>query len=426
MALTFNLPSQIVVQTAAQWAVDATVYSNKRILVTSDVYYGSTDQRKFKIADGTQTWSQLDYTPIAQTLAEVLANGNTTGGAIIESDNGYSDVKLNNSEATLSHSNGVDFGRVVNNTTKTAIEHTALIELNATDVKLMSNSLSSDKASPTDYTNLQLADGQASLIFTNSNISTGITTNQTKCDIAYYNGGSGTYAFFRATDANSSIEHPTLLEINSPTINLGSATPSTIVEVNGSNNLTYAAKATGYNLALGTTAGTVTEGNDSRLTNSRIQTIYTDITPFTSATTGADELAQSKLIAGGTLTTGDFFDVYNWVSKTGTAGNKTTKVWINTSATLAGATQIAQFENTTAAGSQLFFRTFAIKSNTSIRSITTGTALAAGFISVGTLGVDIAIPTLASDVYIMISVSRTNGADTHISEALKIVPQKAV
>ena len=38
MALTFNLPSQIVVQTAAQWAVDATVYSNKRILVTSDAY----------------------------------------------------------------------------------------------------------------------------------------------------------------------------------------------------------------------------------------------------------------------------------------------------------------------------------------------------------------------------------------------------
>ena len=72
MALTFNLPSQIVVQTAAQWAVDATVYSNKRILVTSDAYYGSTDQRKFKIADGTQTWAQLDYMPISQTLAQVF------------------------------------------------------------------------------------------------------------------------------------------------------------------------------------------------------------------------------------------------------------------------------------------------------------------------------------------------------------------
>lgn len=65
MAKTVNIPSQIVVQTAAQWAVDATIYSAKRILITSDVFYGATDQRKFKIADGTQTWTQLDYFPVS-------------------------------------------------------------------------------------------------------------------------------------------------------------------------------------------------------------------------------------------------------------------------------------------------------------------------------------------------------------------------
>jgi hypothetical protein len=74
--MDINISSQIVVQTAAQWAADNTVYSNKRILVTSDAYYGTTDQRKFKIADGTQTWSNLDYVPIAQTLSQVLSNGN--------------------------------------------------------------------------------------------------------------------------------------------------------------------------------------------------------------------------------------------------------------------------------------------------------------------------------------------------------------
>lgn len=62
---TINIPSQIVVQTAAQWAADATVYSAKRFLVTSDVFYGSTDQRKIKLADGTQTWTNLDYIPIS-------------------------------------------------------------------------------------------------------------------------------------------------------------------------------------------------------------------------------------------------------------------------------------------------------------------------------------------------------------------------
>lgn len=55
------IESQIIVKTAVQWAADTTVYSNKRILVTSDVTYTGTDQRKFKIADGVQTWSNLDY-----------------------------------------------------------------------------------------------------------------------------------------------------------------------------------------------------------------------------------------------------------------------------------------------------------------------------------------------------------------------------
>jgi hypothetical protein len=91
MALTFNLPSQIVVQTAAQWAADTTVYSNKRILVTSDVYYGSTDQRKFKIADGVQTWTNLDYMPIGVDV-------NNIGSAI----NGASSATPNDTDLVMS------------------------------------------------------------------------------------------------------------------------------------------------------------------------------------------------------------------------------------------------------------------------------------------------------------------------------------
>lgn len=95
--MDINISSQIVVQTAAAWAADATVYSAKRILVTSDAYYGTTDQRKFKIADGVQTWSNLDYVPISQTLAEVLANGNSTGGLNIVSPNGNAIASIVNS-----------------------------------------------------------------------------------------------------------------------------------------------------------------------------------------------------------------------------------------------------------------------------------------------------------------------------------------
>lgn len=85
MALIFNLPSQIVVQTAAQWAADSTVYSAKRILVTSDAFYGSTDQRKWKLADGVQTWSNLDYMiegafqPLDADLTAIAALAGTSG-----------------------------------------------------------------------------------------------------------------------------------------------------------------------------------------------------------------------------------------------------------------------------------------------------------------------------------------------------------
>jgi hypothetical protein len=92
MALTFNLPSQIVVKTAAQWAVDAAVYSNKRILVTSDASWDSTDQRKFKIADGVQTWSNLDYPPIGYetmtTSAGEFKFAKTIAGAVLLWTNG--------------------------------------------------------------------------------------------------------------------------------------------------------------------------------------------------------------------------------------------------------------------------------------------------------------------------------------------------
>lgn len=52
----------------------------------------------------------------------------------------------------------------------------------------------------------------------------------------------------------------------SGTINLSALTASRILELDGSKNIVSIAKATGYNLPLGITAGTVMEGDDSRVT----------------------------------------------------------------------------------------------------------------------------------------------------------------
>lgn len=97
MAKTVNIPSQIVVQTAAQWAVDATIYSAKRILITSDAVYGATDQRKFKIADGTQTWAQLNYFPVSgyddatSSIQTQLDSKQTTADFFAFASNTYTD-----------------------------------------------------------------------------------------------------------------------------------------------------------------------------------------------------------------------------------------------------------------------------------------------------------------------------------------------
>jgi len=135
MALTFNLPSQIVVQTAAQWAVDATVYSSKRILVTSDAYYGSTDQRKIKIADGTQTWAQLDYFPLdvalALTLQQVIDNGNNLNGLMAQSNDTFSKVYVEDGDIDLYYNNGSVFSRIILSALGTQIKHTNQIDLDA-------------------------------------------------------------------------------------------------------------------------------------------------------------------------------------------------------------------------------------------------------------------------------------------------------
>ena len=61
--MAVNIPSQLVVQDAATWAADSTVYTDKRILITSDVFYSGTDQPRFKFANGVDTWANLDYVP---------------------------------------------------------------------------------------------------------------------------------------------------------------------------------------------------------------------------------------------------------------------------------------------------------------------------------------------------------------------------
>lgn len=77
---TINIQGNVVTQTAAAWALDATVYSNKTILVTSDLFYSATDQPRFKFANGVDVWSALDYVPEGATGGVDTVTGDGVGG----------------------------------------------------------------------------------------------------------------------------------------------------------------------------------------------------------------------------------------------------------------------------------------------------------------------------------------------------------
>lgn len=362
MALTFNLPSQIVVQTAAQWAVDATVYSNKRILVTSDEYYGSTDQRKFKIADGAKTWSNLDYMPISQTLAQVLVNGNTTGGGQIESDNGFSQLRVEDSESLLAHyDTGGIGGEIRHNTTKTNLFHSLQIDLDA------------------------------------------------------------------------------------PTISLPQATVSRIVETDASKNLTYAAKNTGYNLALGTTAGTVLEGNritqvitngvtdkapsedavydalalkldanNAAVTNARNRKYFAyDNTTYTYTGATGDTILKTILIPGGTMGINSTLELFANFMKSGTAGNPAYLVYIGTSASALSGGSVVQYilPGATSLQSGIWVRLSTKNSQTSIN--TKGISQVANIPQTSqTIPINNRAFNWASDLYVHIYATGANAADT--------------
>lgn len=95
--------------TEANWTSANPVLSAKEIAFSTDAFYTGTDQQKFKVGDGTQTWTQLDYMPIGtstQTLAQTLTNGKKTGQQTIESDNGKSILSILNTLSTMVFQDG--------------------------------------------------------------------------------------------------------------------------------------------------------------------------------------------------------------------------------------------------------------------------------------------------------------------------------
>jgi len=60
---TITAQIQLRRDTSANWTSNNPILAAGEVAFTSDVFYTSTDQQRFKIGDGVQTWTQLDYVP---------------------------------------------------------------------------------------------------------------------------------------------------------------------------------------------------------------------------------------------------------------------------------------------------------------------------------------------------------------------------
>ena len=109
----------------------------------------------------------------------------------------------------------------------------------------------------------------------------------------------------------------------------------------------------------------------------------------------------------------------------GAAGNKIVDLYVNTSNSLSGATQVARFLNTTTAGGNQISRKIIIDSNTSLRLLGAGggsTGIGYANIAAATTTQSVTIPTLANTTYWMLSINRANSGDQITAEFLRLTP----
>jgi hypothetical protein len=370
MAVTVNIDSQIVVKTAAQWAADSTVYSSQRILVTSDVTYTNSDQRKFKIADGVQTWSNLDYMPIAQTLAEVLANDNDTNNLDIVSPNGKSIATIQNSFIRLLHDDGNDselYLHAADATLKTAtggfyVNETALTDTKFIQIKSASTTIQHDTTVSVNTPNVNLPQETASRIAifdASKNVKAANTTTYPDLTELSYVKGVTSAIQTQLNGKQATLTNPVTGTGTNNEIAAFNSTGSTITSLT---TATYPS-LTELSYVKGVTSAIQTQLNGKQDVNGGVTVIYRDFATSAALTgTTAITLINSALIPANTVAVNDEVEIKARAQRNTTTGTATHYLYYNTSASLSGATLIGSVA--AAGGYFATVRGFFVKSST--------------------------------------------------------------
>lgn len=149
-----------------------------------------------------------------------------------------------------------------------------------------------------------------------------------------------------------------------------------------------------------------------------VPSLFSNNSTITHTGTTTETKLYSQLISAGTLTAGDLLDIMAFISATSNANNKTFRMYLNTSDSLTGATQIAFLQVTTTGLNGVFQRFLQVISTTSQRIALTSSNVFTGYgnsaANYSNLTVDFTV-----DQYLMISGQLANSADTMIIYQLK-------
>jgi len=154
--------------------------------------------------------------------------------------------------------------------------------------------------------------------------------------------------------------------------------------------------------------------------NSRIKIVYSKTTDSSALTgTTVNTLVDSFQISANTFTVGDIPRLSIRSVFTGTAGNKTIRLYYNTSNTLAGATLFATSQGTSATLSMDMSRMMAIKSTSNTQSYQAAASSSAGDFNAAGAPAEVAVDWTAA-VWIIIAIQLGSAADSAVVSMIKM------
>ncbi len=186
-------------------------------------------------------------------------------------------------------------------------------------------------------------------------------------------------------------------------------------QINAKESMANKGAASGY---AGLDSGSrVAKANSMRGFN----TLGMDFTAY-AATSTNNQIAIAIQIPASVLAAGDQFNVDVWLSGAGTSGTKTARLYMNTSNSLTGATQIGTYASTNVAfGSVKFTREISIISSTTVKCGADSTTSSLN--GENTAGMDdtaMTIPNVTSAFYVILALQRSSISDTLRAERMVI------